>query len=137
MQRRGWRPAAVIFLGVDAAWGDINETGVAALDPTGVIVDAGWATGVNHTVAWISDHVEADTLVFIDAPLMVTNKTGQRSCEKQVAQRYWPWKVSAISTNLDSPRLGVSRYVKPLRKRVYGTTTGLTDRPNQDRCSAK
>jgi hypothetical protein len=41
---------AVNFLGVDAACGDINETGVVALDPTGVVLDAGWATGLSHTV---------------------------------------------------------------------------------------
>jgi predicted RNase H-like nuclease len=25
----------VIFIGVDAAWGEVNETGVVALDPSG------------------------------------------------------------------------------------------------------
>jgi predicted RNase H-like nuclease len=109
----------VIFLGVDAAWGDINETGVVALDPTGAVLDAGWATGLSHTVGWISDHTEADTLIFIDAPLIVTNKSGQRLCEKQVGQRYWEWKVSANSTNLCSPRLGGVALRKALEERGF------------------
>ncbi len=69
----------MIFIGVDAAWGDVNETGVVALEHSGHVRDAGWAIGVDAAVAWISAHAEPDTLVFIDAPLVVTNPTGQRS----------------------------------------------------------
>lgn len=38
-------------------------------------------------------------------PLVVSNPSGQRSCERQVGQRYGRWKVSANSTNLGSARL--------------------------------
>jgi predicted RNase H-like nuclease len=44
-------------------------------------------------------------LLFVDAPLVVDNRTGQRACETQIGQRYGRWNVSANSTNLASPRL--------------------------------
>jgi predicted RNase H-like nuclease len=51
----------------------------------------------------------ADTLVFVDAPLLVSNEEGQRLCEKHVAKGYWRWQMAAHSTNRRSPRLaGVS-----------------------------
>ncbi|QNI06034.1 DUF429 domain-containing protein [Mycobacterium kubicae] len=123
----------MIFLGVDAAWGDINETGVLAVDDRGLIVDAGWATGLSDTVAWVSDHAEADTLVFVDAPLVVTNETGQRRCEKQVGQRYGRWKVSANSTNLKSPRLGGVALRKALEAKGFRYDDGIDGPPQSGR----
>jgi predicted RNase H-like nuclease len=97
------------LLGIDLAWGDKNESGVVALDATGVILDAGWTVGLEETSAWIAEWQGTGTLLFVDAPLVVVNATGQRQCETEVGQRYGRWKVSANSTNMRSPRLaGVS-----------------------------
>jgi predicted RNase H-like nuclease len=95
----------VRVLGIDLAWGAVNETGVVALDPDGTIPAAGWTVGVAETAGWIKRWANAETLAFIDAPLVVPNTRGQRSCERQVGQRYGRWKVSANSTNRASPRL--------------------------------
>jgi predicted RNase H-like nuclease len=103
---------AVRYLGVDLAWRDhaadrpANESGVAAIDGRGVVLDAGWTRGVSNSLAW-ADHISAqhDALMFVDAALVVSNDSGQRLCETQVGQRYGRWKVSANSTNRKSPRL--------------------------------
>jgi predicted RNase H-like nuclease len=63
----------VIFVGVDAAWGNVNETGLVCLEPTGDVRDAGWAIGLQPVVDWIVEHAEPDTLVFIDAPLILAS----------------------------------------------------------------
>src|SRR6478609_8729856 len=96
-------------LGVDLAWGlgradgrPANETGVVALGLDGVITAAGWTVGLDATVDWIGTHADDDCLLFVDAPLLVTNPSGQRLCETQVGQRYGRWKVSANSSNLGS-----------------------------------
>ena len=100
------------FLGVDLAWREKSaartaaDTGVVALEPSGEIVAADWTVGIAETVEWIEEHATKDTLLFVDAPLVVENERGQRPCEKQVGQRYGRWKVSANSTNLGTPRLG-------------------------------
>lgn len=101
------------FIGVDLAWregkGDrlANETGVAVIDRHGRILDAGWTRGVEQTISWADAAAgDSDAVMFVDAPLGVTNQTGQRICETQVGQRYGRWKVSANTTNIHSPRLG-------------------------------
>ncbi|MFJ4834579.1 DUF429 domain-containing protein [Streptomyces sp. NPDC088747] len=100
------------FIGVDLAWAHsgtrpkLNETGVAAIDRHGVVVDCGWTRGIEETTAWITrTAVAGSALLFVDAPLIVDNPAGQRSCEREVGQRYGRWKVSANSTNQNSPRL--------------------------------
>jgi hypothetical protein len=104
------------FVGVDLAWRDqtadlpANETGLVVIDRSGAVLDACWRCGVRESVAWV-DHVAAhgDVLMFVDAPLVVRNESGQRMCETQVGQRYGTWNVSANSTNRQSPRrAGVS-----------------------------
>ena len=59
-----------------------------------------------ETVHWVRKQAEEDTLVFIDAPLVVTNTSSLRLCERQVGQRYGRWRVSANATNTNSKRLG-------------------------------
>ncbi|MGU3409311.1 DUF429 domain-containing protein [Microbacterium sp. M1A1_1b] len=96
------------YLGVDLAWGlgterrAPNETGLAALDADGRVLDAGWARGVDDVTAWVVDHLGPRTLIGVDASLVVTNPTGIREAERQVGQRYGRWKVAANPTNLAS-----------------------------------
>ncbi|MFH9684826.1 DUF429 domain-containing protein [Streptomyces sp. NPDC017413] len=101
------------FIGIDLAWAQggartrPNETGVAAIDGRGVVIDCGWTFGLEETMAWLAKTVAGGSaLAFVDAPLVVDNPTGQRPCEREVGQRYGRWKVSANSTNQSSPRRG-------------------------------
>lgn len=102
----GWR-----VLGVDLAWAQgagakaANESGVVAADDAGRVLDAEWTVGVAATVDWIRRWASDSTLLMVDAPLVVNNPSDQRVCERQVGQRYGRWKVSANSTNRNSPRL--------------------------------
>jgi predicted RNase H-like nuclease len=106
------------YLGVDLAWREdrpglpANETGVAVIGPDGRVLDAGWARGVEQTLAWAEAAAGGGrALMFVDAPLVVTNEAGQRPCETQVGQRYGRWKVSANPTNTRSPRLAGVRFL--------------------------
>jgi len=93
-------------LGVDLAWGQgrqgapPNETGVVAVDRDGAIVDAGWTRGVQDAAAWMARWGGPDAVAMVDAPLVVTNATGMRECEKEIGRRYGRWKVSANASNL-------------------------------------
>ena len=106
------------YLGVDLAWREdqpgrpANETGVAVIDAAGRVLDAGWTRGVEPTLAWADAAAGDDgALMFVDAPLVVTNEAGQRLCETQVGQRYGRWKVSANPVNTRSPRLAGVRFL--------------------------
>lgn len=100
------------ILGIDLAWatnkksGVSNETGVVAVGLDGTVVDAGWTRGLDHTLDWMEANAGVEAFAMIDAPLVVTNASGQRACEKHTGQRYGKWKVSANSTNLASRNLG-------------------------------
>jgi predicted RNase H-like nuclease len=98
------------YLGVDLAWGEgseakpANRSGVVALEPKGTISEAGWTIGLEATIDWIQQHSTDDTLLFVDAPLVIANATGPRLADRQTGQRYGHWWVSANSVNLNSPR---------------------------------
>jgi predicted RNase H-like nuclease len=102
---------AMRVIGIDLAWGEgssrrpANETGLVAVERTGRVIAAGWAIGIIETAEWINRCASQDTMLMVDAPLVVSNVAGQRLCEKQVGQRYGRWKVSANSTNTRSARL--------------------------------
>jgi hypothetical protein len=93
------------FFGADLAWSegrDGRSPNESVLDLSGRVLDVGWTRGIAETAEWIESRAGTESaLLFIDAPLVVSNATGQRPCETQVGQRYGRWKVSANTT--DSP----------------------------------
>jgi predicted RNase H-like nuclease len=129
----------VRFLGIDLAWGEgdeqraANRSGVVALEPDGNIVDAGWTIGTEHTLEWIAAHSLDDTLLFVDAPLVIANEQGQRQCEREVGQRYGRWKVAANSTNLHSPRQAGVSLLQQLIETGWHYDDGCAGPPKQGR----
>jgi predicted RNase H-like nuclease len=121
----------VRVLGVDLAWTQRNESGLVALEPDGTISDAGWAIGTAATVEWIEQNATADTLVMVDAPLVVENPAGtQRLCENQTSRQYGRWKAGANSTNLGKPeRLAGVQLRLELERRSFRYDDGLDGPP--------
>jgi hypothetical protein len=130
-----------IFVGVDLAWAEgsaakvANESGVVCIDGTGQVLDAGWTVGVAETVKRIMT-LTADAscaVLFVDAPLVVTNQSRQRLCERQVGQRYGSWLVSANSTNvLTKNKAGVT-LLKQLEDLGWIYDSGHAGQPCADR----
>jgi predicted RNase H-like nuclease len=130
----------VRFLGVDLAWGEgtalrpANRSGAVTLEQDGTISDAGWTVGLDKTLAWIRRHGDAaDVLLFVDAPLVVANPSGQRRCERQVGQRYGRFKVSANSTNLASPRKAGVHLREALQRDGWRYDAGIAGPPETGR----
>jgi predicted RNase H-like nuclease len=120
---------ALRALGVDLAWADTrvaNETGVVAAELDGMIVDAGWTTGVEETIKWANAQGAGAAMLLVDAPLIVLNTDKQRLCEKEVGQRYGRWNVSANSTNLGSQRLAGVRLRRELEAWGWVYADGTT-----------
>lgn len=124
----------MIFAGVDLAWAEgtadrpANETGVVAVDAAGTVLAAGWTRGVAETAGWLRA-LDGDVLAFVDAPLVVPSRTGQRPCETQVGQRYGRWKVSANTSNLGSPRLAGVALRRELAAAGWRCDDGLAGPP--------
>lgn len=127
------------YLGVDLAWGEgseakpANRSGVTALESSGTIADAGWTIGLDATVDWIEDHAPDDTLLFIDAPLVITNATGPRLADRQTGQRYGRWWVLANSVNLNSPRRAGVHLRKRLEALGWRYSDGRSGPPSDGR----
>lgn len=129
----------MVFIGIDLAWAEksggktANESGVIMLDADGKILQAGWAVGIQETIDWLEKFSHEEALLFVDAPLVVNNPSGQRLCEKQVGQRYGRWKVSANSTNANSPRLAGVELRKQLEQRSWIYSDGCDGPPRKGR----
>lgn len=131
---------SIRYLGVDLAWREgraghpANETGVAVIDSGGQVLEAGWLRGVDETVAWAQQAAgDGDAVMFVDAPLLVRNQAGQRLCETQVGQRYGKWRVSANTTNLQSPRLAGVRFLALAESCGWKYSDGSGGPPNGGR----
>ena len=121
------------FLGFDLAWTQNNEPGLIALERDGTISDAGWTVGTVKTLSWISARADEDTLIFVDALLIVTNPAGtQRLCENHTSRRYGRWKAGANSTNLGKPDRLAGGDLRVSLERLglaFGTTMDSTALP--------
>lgn len=91
------------FVGLDLAWGERKPTGVAVVDDDGRLVYVGVAQDDASIRAAIGPYVEDDCLVAFDAPLVVTNATGQRPSEAALNRDFAKFEAGAHPTNTGKP----------------------------------
>ncbi|MGH9424029.1 MAG: DUF429 domain-containing protein [Thermoanaerobaculia bacterium] len=93
------------FIGIDLAWqSERNATGIAVAraeheEALLVEVVAG-VRGMNEVVALIERWSTQNTVIAIDAPLIIRNVTGRRPCESEISRRFGARHASAHSSNL-------------------------------------
>lgn len=93
----------VYFAGVDLAWADRNPTGVAVLDADGRLVHVCAVRDDAAVLATLSPYVRGDCLVAFDAPLVVTNPTGQRPAEAALNRDFRRFEAGAHPCNTGKP----------------------------------
>jgi predicted RNase H-like nuclease/ppGpp synthetase/RelA/SpoT-type nucleotidyltranferase len=91
------------FVGLDLAWGERNRTGVAVVDADGGLMHIGAAQGDESILAAIAPYVAGDCVVAIDAPLIVTNPTGNRPCEAALNRDFRAYQAGAHPSNTAKP----------------------------------
>ena len=69
------------FVGVDLAWGELNQSGIAVIHTDGRLLHVGVAQDDSSIADAVAPYISDECLVAIDAPLIVKNATGHRSCE--------------------------------------------------------
>ena len=100
------------FVGVDLAWGGRNPTGVAVIDTAGRLIHVTAVRDDDEVLAALSPYVGGDCVVAFDAPLVVTNPTGQRPAEAALNHDFRRFEAGAHPSNTsrpefaDSPRAG-------------------------------
>src|SRR6185436_13077522 len=92
------------FIGVDLAWkSDRNPTGIAVMqgDRSGAQLNlVATLEAESSVLEFIQHYSTANTIVAIDAPLIITNEAGQRRCETEVGRRYGKRDASCHTSNL-------------------------------------
>ncbi len=91
------------FVGVDLAWGDRKPTGLAVLDADGRLVHVSAARTDDEVAERLAAYVEGDCLVAIDAPLIVTNPTGNRPAEALLNADFARFDAGAHPSNTGKP----------------------------------
>jgi predicted RNase H-like nuclease/ppGpp synthetase/RelA/SpoT-type nucleotidyltranferase len=95
----------VHYVGVDLAWGERKPSGVAVVDDAGRLLVLGSATSDDDIVLLLGEHVDGRCLVAFDAPLIVTNPTGNRPCEADLNQDFGRFEAGAHPSNTGKPEL--------------------------------
>jgi predicted RNase H-like nuclease len=95
------------FAGVDLAWGVRNPTGVAVVDANGQLVHVSAARDDADVLAALRPYVKGDCVVGFDAPLVVTNPTGQRPAETALNRDFAKFEAGAHPANTGKPEFAV------------------------------
>jgi predicted RNase H-like nuclease len=91
------------FAGVDLAWAGRNPTGIAVVDADGDLVHLAAVRDDSAVLAALSPYVRGDCLVAFDAPLVVTNRTGQRPAEAALNRDFRRFEAGAHPANTTKP----------------------------------
>ncbi|MDG4665514.1 bifunctional ribonuclease/(p)ppGpp synthase [Mycobacterium sp. 236(2023)] len=83
------------FVGLDLAWGEKNQTGVAVVDSDGRLLHVGAATDDDSIAAAVEPFTKDECLVAIDAPLIVKNETGHRPAETRFNRDFQRFEAGA------------------------------------------
>ncbi len=87
------------YVGVDLAWGEKNPTGLAVLDGAGRLAHLSAAVADDAIETTLRPYVKGRCLVAIDAPLVVTNATGNRLAEAELNRDFARFDAGAHPAN--------------------------------------
>ncbi len=89
----------MFHIGVDLAWGLRRPTGLAVLDDAGRLVHLSAVRTDEEILTTLAPYVEGDCLVAFDAPLIVTNPTGNRPAEAALNKDFARFDAGAHPSN--------------------------------------
>lgn len=134
------------FAGVDLAWAGRNPTGLAVVDADGSLVSVSAVRGDEEILAALRPYTRGDCLVAFDAPLVVTNPTGQRPAEaalnrdfrrsRPVPTRPTPENPSSRTGPVAGAWRARSAWSWTHARQRPGAPSRCTRTPRRSRCSA-
>ena len=107
------------FVGLDLAWGEKKQTGVAAIDVDGRLHHVGIAQDDASIIDAVAPFTAGDCLVAIDAPLVVNNASGFRPAETAYNRDFHKFDAGAYPANTTNPLFN------PPRAAALATALGL------------
>lgn len=91
------------YVGVDLAWGPNGTTGLAVLDTRGHLLAVDRAKTDGEILAWLGRWTRGACVAGFDAPIVVTNATGSRPCEKLTGRYFGRYHASCYPANTSIP----------------------------------
>lgn len=116
------------FIGVDLAWGDNRPTGVAVLDGDGRLLHVSAEQSDADIVAALKPYRQGPCVAGIDAPLIVTNPTGNRPAEAALNRDFARFQAGAHPANTGKPEFSTGT-----RGARISAALGLDLRPDSRR----
>jgi predicted RNase H-like nuclease/ppGpp synthetase/RelA/SpoT-type nucleotidyltranferase len=83
------------FVGLDLAWGEKNQTGVAVVDSDGRLLYVGSAGDDESIADAIAPYIQDECVVAIDAPLIVKTEKTARPCETALNRDFARFEAGA------------------------------------------
>ena len=114
-------------VGIDLAWGTKARTGLALTDANGRLIRSGSVI----TDAEIAEFLQGSTpsVIAMDAPIIVTNPTGMRDCERELSKDFRRFHAGTHPTNMGQPNMQPEPRARRLTK-AHGWSTDHTARPS-------
>jgi predicted RNase H-like nuclease/ppGpp synthetase/RelA/SpoT-type nucleotidyltranferase len=116
------------YVGIDLAWGENKPTGVAVLDADGRLVHVSARRTDDDIVEAVAPFTSGRALVAIDAPLVVTNPSGNRPAEAALNRDFARFDAGAHPSNTAKPEFAGTPRGARLAKRL-----GLDINPSSGR----
>jgi len=91
------------FVGLDLAWGEKNQSGVAVIDSDGRLLHVGAAQDDAGIIDAVAAYTRDECLVAIDAPLIVDNATGHRPSEIALNRDFHRFEAGARPAFTEKP----------------------------------
>ena len=118
------------FVGLDLAWGENKPTGLAVLDAEGRLLRLSAHDTDASIVEALTPYVDGPCLVAIDAPLVVSNASGNRPCEAALNRDFARFDAGAHPSNTGKPEFsGQPRGARVARPARTWTSTRRRGRP--------
>lgn len=87
------------FIGIDLAWKRLNSSFVVVLDRDATIIHQQLLT-FDEILPFLQEHIDpSEAIIGVDAPLVVTNESGNRSTEVAFLKDYAKYKLGAYPVN--------------------------------------
>jgi predicted RNase H-like nuclease len=94
------RPLIPTFIGLDLAWSLRNPSGGAAIDEAGRVLEARADLGNDEDVlAFVRSHLTETSVLGLDMPTIVPNRTGMRRCERELAHDFRAYHAAPHPSN--------------------------------------
>ena len=106
------------YIGVDLAWGDRRPTGLAVVDDDGRLVHLSAATDDDSVVQALTPFVGGPCVAAFDAPLVVTNASGNRPAEAALNRDFARFHAGAHPTNTARPEFATTPRAARLAERL-------------------